>query len=556
MAIVQLLEMDSSVAWTATLVAVVVALFLFYWWHVLSYWWMRGVPSLPAEPVFGNLRDRFFLRVSSGEVFASFYRRLKPRPYGGVYQTSTPLLVLCDLELIKQVMVKDFQYFQERGSFVDEKRNPLSAHLFNLDGPRWKKLRAKLTPTFTSGKMKMMYNLMHECALELVALLDEPARQGEIVEMKDVVGKYTTDVIGTCAFGLQFNSMKNPDSEFRRMGKAVFEPSRWIMLHQTMRMTLPFLARLLDIRFPSKPVCDFFLGAVKETVDYREKNNIKRNDFMQLLIELKNKAQLLDDYEKVLETSGDTKKEETKECSKFNGDAKINGNDATGKQKEKRISVVGDIELTDGLLAAQAFVFFVAGYETSATTIGFALHELALNPDVQEKLHDEIDRELRAHNGQFTYECVLSMEYLDRVFQETLRKYPPLPVLNRQCTMPYTIPGSKLVLEKGTRVVIPVLGLHTDPEYFPNPEKFDPERFTEEEKAKRPNYVYMPFGEGPRNCIGMRFGQLQTKLGLAVLLHHYKFSPCEKTERKVVLNPKAIFTASVGGNWLQVSHRH
>jgi cytochrome P450 family 6 len=85
---------------------------------------------------------------------------------------------------------------------------------------------------------------------------------------------------------------------------------------------------------------------------------------------------------------------------------------------------------------------------------------------------------------------------------ETLRKYPPVPMLNRECTRSYKIPGTDIVLEKGIRTVIPVLGLHHDPKYYPDPERFDPERFSEEEKMKRHHYVYLPFGEGPRICIG------------------------------------------------------
>jgi cytochrome P450 len=87
-------------------------------------------------------------------------------------------------------------------------------------------------------------------------------------------------------------------------------------------------------------------------------------------------------------------------------------------------------------------------------------------------------------------------------FTETLRKHPPAPILNRECTKNYKIPGTDIFLEKGISTIIPTLGLHHDPKYYPDPERFDPERFSEEEKAKRHHYVYLPFGEGPRICIG------------------------------------------------------
>jgi len=92
------------------------------------------------------------------------------------------------------------------------------------------------------------------------------------------------------------------------------------------------------------------------------------------------------------------------------------------------------------------------------------------------------------------------------MFTETLRKHPILPFLDRKCCIDYELPaptGNRTIkLPIGTGVYIPVLGFHYDPKYFPEPEKFDPDRFTEENKRSRPNYAYLPFGEGPRNCIG------------------------------------------------------
>lgn len=88
------------------------------------------------------------------------------------------------------------------------------------------------------------------------------------------------------------------------------------------------------------------------------------------------------------------------------------------------------------------------------------------------------------------------------LFSETLRKYPPGIVLSRVSNKDYKVPDTDVVLPKGSEVLIPVLGLHKDPEYFPNPEKFDPDRFSLENKKTRPSCTYLPFGEGPRNCIG------------------------------------------------------
>lgn len=167
-----------------------------------------------------------------------------------------------------------------------------------------------------------------------------------------------------------------------------------------------------------------------------------------------------------------------------------------------------DQKFTFEQAAAQAFVFFMAGSETSSTTMQFALYELSLNPEIQEKTREEILKVLAKHNGKITYESIYEIDYLRCVVDETLRKYPPMSVLVRKCNKDFVIPGSTVGVPAGMQVQIPILGLHMDPEYFPNPEKFDPNRFTETEKIKRHHFTYLPFGEGPRNCIGeYSFGQ-------------------------------------------------
>ncbi|KAK9884813.1 hypothetical protein WA026_009040 [Henosepilachna vigintioctopunctata] len=144
----------------------------------------------------------------------------------------------------------------------------------------------------------------------------------------------------------------------------------------------------------------------------------------------------------------------------------------------------------------------------------------------------------------------MDMEYLDRAVNETLRKYPPLAGLSRICTKEYKVPGSHIVLEKGVRVMIPVSGIHHDPDYYPNPEIFDPDRFTEENKKTRPAFSFLPFGEGPRVCIGARFGMMQTKVGLSALLLNYEFSVNSRTEEPLQYDIHSFIISTKGGMWL------
>jgi cytochrome P450 family 6 len=167
-----------------------------------------------------------------------------------------------------------------------------------MRGSQWRRLRAKLTPTFTSGKMKMMFNLMNECAEELRSYLEGPASRNEDLEVKEIMAKFTTDIIGSCVFGLKCNSMKDPDSEFRSMGRKVVEPS----LNNVVRRLLGLLMPILGIRVLPWEVTQFFISAVRETIKYREQHNVVRNDFIQQLMQLKNQAHVQGDNEVGMES--------------------------------------------------------------------------------------------------------------------------------------------------------------------------------------------------------------------------------------------------------------
>jgi cytochrome P450 family 6 len=155
-------------------------------------------------------------------------------------------------------------------------------------------------------------------------------------------------------------------------------------------------------------------------------------------------------------------------------------------------------------IAAQALIFYTAGSETSSSLVAYTLYELTLNAELMQRAKADISEVLTRSNNEITYECLQEMKFLDLCIQETLRKYPALPILNRICTKDYVIPGSSYTIREGTAIIISLLGQHRDPAYFPDPESYNPDRFAKE----NPNYVadaYIPFGVEPRNCIGLYY---------------------------------------------------
>ncbi|XP_018571707.1 probable cytochrome P450 6a13 [Anoplophora glabripennis] len=477
-----------------------------------TYWAKRGVPYIDPKFFYGDGMKILKGEISHAEQYLEFYKLFKARGvrHGGIYILFSPVYMPIDPELIRNFLQKDFDHFVNRGFYVNEEFDPLTGHLFNLEGAKWKNLRAKLTPTFTSGKMKMMFQTLKECSVGLEQLLHECSKTSDPLDVREIIARFTTDTIGSCAFGIECNSMKNPDAEFKKYGKRIFEVSNSNMLKQIIACFLPMSIVKRYFKFIDQEVETFFVNAVRDTLAYREKNNILRNDFLHLLTTLKNE-----------------------------------GNESDSIENSKPFLSLNEI-------TAQCFVFFAAGFETSSTTTTFALYELSVNPEIQEKLREEILFTLEKHGNEVTYESIGEMTYLEKVINEVLRKYPPVPILHRRSNKSYNVPDTNVVIEEKRPVHIPVIGLHYDPDYYPDPEVFDPERFNEENKAKRPAFTYLPFGDGPRICIGLRFGKLQTKLALITILRYYNVALNEKTKTPLQLDKTTFILSVEGGVWLNL----
>nr|CAI5854948.1 unnamed protein product [Callosobruchus analis] len=497
-------------------------LFYFYvkWAH--SYWKRNGVHHLEPKFFYGHAEKFVKKQLSMGDQFQILYNRMKSNgwKYGGIYFLTIPSFVVTDLDLIKHILQNDFTHFMNHGVYVNEKADPLTGNLFNLEDARWRNVRVKLTPTFTSGKLKMMFQTMVACTDGLEDLLLETERKHGVIDIKDILARFTTDVVGSVGFGIECSSLKDPDSEFRKYGRKLFEGQTFL---RRMKQLISFVAprsflEKINYKQTDPDIERFFLTLVKDTIRYRERNNISRKDFMHLLLQLKNRGKVAEDDE-VIENAEEVQK---------------------------------GTFLTENQLAAQCFVFFVAGFETSATTMLFALYELAVNQNIQKKLRQHCNEVLDRYDNQITYESIMEMTYLDKVVLETLRKHSPIAGLPRVCTKDYPIPETDVVLKKGTVVHIPIHAIHRDPDHYPDPDKFDPERFNEENKNKRHQFAFLPFGEGPRICIGARFGILQAKVGLLSIIRRFRVTLNKKTLTPLKYQTQLFVTAPKGGIWLNV----
>jgi cytochrome P450 family 9 len=266
----------------------------------------------------------------------------------------------------------------------------------------------------------------------------------------------------------------------------------------------PMIARFFKLKLTDDGADKFFSKVIIDALNHRQKTGEVREDFLQLMLE----ARL-----------GQLKHEDETDLDDHERNAQLKED---GANKSKLV-------FTDDLIIAQCLLFFLAGFDTTESMVTFTLYELAINPEVQEKLYQEVKESVDENSGEFSYEVINKLEYLDMVVQESLRKYPPAVRTDRKCYRPFKLPETDFVIPKDMIVVLPIYPVHHDPEYWPKPEKFDPERFTKENSSKRHPCAFAPFGHGPRNCIGNRFALTEGKAAIAHLVLNFSFEPCEKT---------------------------
>ncbi|XP_013199513.1 cytochrome P450 9e2 [Amyelois transitella] len=527
------------IIWTVALIA---ALTL-YFRQKYSKFSKYGVKHFRPVPFLGNMARIIFRMDHFTKDFERLYNEFPNERFIGKYEFVKPSLLIKDLELVKKITVKDFEYFLDHRSFFDENTDPFFfRNLVALKGQEWKDMRSTLSPAFTSSKIRLMLPFMTEVGDQMVMTLKNKIQENGVsyvdIEGKDLTTRYANDVIASCAFGLKVNSHVEQDNEFYRMGKEATTFTFRQILKLIGFVFLPKVMALLKVSLFSERIKKFFYSIVMNTMRDREERNIVRPDMIHLLMEAK-KGQLVHDDQPM----GDS----------HAGFATVEES-SVGKKQISRV-------WSDSDLIAQAILFFMAGFETIASAMSFGLNELTLNPEVQEKLVQEIRENEIKNGGKFDYNSIQKMTYMDMVVSEILRLWPPAIALDRVCLNDYNLGKANdkaeydYIIRKGEILAIPVWSFHRDPQYFSDPLKFDPERFSEENKHKINPLTYMPFGVGPRNCIGSRFALCEVKVMLYQLLQHFELSPCEKTSIPVVLSMESVNMAIKGGQWMRLKIR-
>lgn len=491
------------------------SLLSFWIWHLYDkkrYWQKQGVPCSSTNLFFGHMNE---LKSKGGVIdFEKEHFKKFGKTYG-MYFLDMNNLVTMDFDIIKQVFIKDFAHFPARfGLPVTQNKKILENSLLRsmvsvLLGDDWRRVRNRITPAFTTGKLKRIIPTIAESSNQLINYISRKyVATNEEIPLKEIFGRFTLDVIGRSGFSSDFKTFTDEDSKIVKQTLVFTNPAKNIAYFSFMAF-FPVLNSLLE-RFFSYDLWDipaqsFFHGIMSKLYDERKDDpeaKDKYNDIFQLLMNAVNDSEASE--------MDNITKEQANEIK----------NELITKQNDKYLSKIE--------LFAQGLILLIAGYDTTGSVLQFAIYMLALHPEAQAKLREEINDVLGIED-QITYEHLKSMEYLQAVVQETLRIYPPAPVSNRVCNTNLNING--INLREGDLVSVPIYSIQHNEEFYPEPEKFKPERFLREEKSSLDPITFLSFGLGPRNCIGMRFAEFQMQVVIALIMRRFNFKTSPNTPR-------------------------
>ncbi|XP_077526700.1 cytochrome P450 3A7-like [Haemaphysalis longicornis] len=482
-----------------------------------------GIPGPPID----SLIDGNATAFRTPTQIVSLSRWLKK--YGdvfGFFIGDVPIAVVKNLDMIKEIMLKDFNNFHARGHLLHlyELQPLLSESIGFASGRLWKESRTCMQQFFTLSKLKAVMPSLLDGQRQFINLLGATADSGDEVDITRLSERFTFDVISKTAFGIDTGVQKNPDNPIFQTAIVVFPQLtqgfvynmcqnlyQWAWL---LRLPIKLLTMLV-----SNPLAEM-TNKAKAVIEFRRKNpQVNLPDMAQILI-----------------------------------DDALSRTDAGGKMDSSGMENRAPLSAAEmDKMAANGMSIFMGGYDTTRLAITYWFYLMGKHPEIQEKMRTEALAAYELEGDHLSADTLMNLSYTNQVISETLRIYPPVVTFTTRCADEDYQCGSYLI-KKGISVMVPVYQLHHDPLLWVDPEKFDPDRFSAENKHLVNPTAYQPFGLGRRMCIGYRYGLLQLASVTTQVLRHFKITLGPSQQPDLELITQSILAVPKDGIWIKL-HR-
>lgn len=481
---------SSTIMFTIIVIIFITAIYQYYKFY--TFWQRQGIKA-NYWPNFGWMRKPLheFIEEEAkkrGNIF-------------GIYGIGQRALILNDPKMVREISIKELHKFPIRFGGYMGKTSMVHSLFMMPANDDWKRIRTIVSPAFTSGKLKAMITPINRILDNFVRNLDKHGESGEMFDVKIYTSALTMDVIASCAYGIEVDSISESDHPLVKHAQRIL--SLDVSITQAICFVVPFFGKLLNLDPFDRKSAKYFDDLTFKIIDERLKmRNQQSKDLIGLMVE-----QTLNDQS------------ESNEVDK----------------NERKLKGISREEI-----AGQGIIFFLAGYDTTNVTLCHTIYYLIKHPEWQDKLYDE----LCAQDSPLDYESLRSLPILNSVICETLRLKPPLTIVQRTAHEDTTLLNTGIKIPAKTAIIFHPYIIHRIPEYYPDPESFKPERFIGENSMESSN-AYMPFGIGNRLCVGMRFAQNELRAAIAQLILHYRLIPdpnlkLEYFRGNVILSPKQM----------------
>ncbi|KAH8273547.1 hypothetical protein KR018_000735 [Drosophila ironensis] len=464
--------------------------------HIYSHWKRKGFPTERAGITWTFLHQAYRREFRHVDAICEAYQTGKDRLLG-IYCFFKPVLLIRSVNLAQKLLQ------QSNGHFNDLKWD-------YVKGYRRYNLLEKLAPMFAAKRLCEMFGQVQKVGDHLIHhLMDKEQAQGGFLQMdlQRLLRVYSINIIGNLIYGVDVNNFEQEDHIFTiYLSKGLSTIKSFTLSRLPQKSSLTY--RLRDL--------------IKQNVELREEHGLIRKDILQLLVKFRNGNEICGDKWQV----------------------------EMNNEQEKFLSVER--------LAKIAEDFLKVSLEGVASTITLTLFEILQEPLIVEKLQAEI-KELSQEDGQLKFEELEGLKYMNMCLKETLRKYPPLPIIERVCRKTYPLPNTKCTIDEGKTVMIPLLAIHRDERYFSEPLKYKPTRFLHTPRAKEENEqldctdegktnAFLGFGIGGAQCVGQNLAKMVIKVALVKLLQNFQMEldPNLAESVEIVHQPAPVIRAKEG----------